>query len=342
MEKFKPCLTPNFPVGEYIDWNSILGRVSNWVVSEKLDGVRIELYMDDEPKTRSLKPFKSRHIKDMAKRYRDAVSEYYSGVILEAEIWAPGLTFEEIKSFVSAHDITSEKHIKRLRKEYGTKNWKFPGRTVEFMSTWPKDLKFYVFDCYDVHQPNLNKLQRIKVYKQIVEETNCDLLVPIKQVRSNNLLYIKNWYNKVVENGGEGLMLVKGNSRYKFGRYTLKQNMAYKMKDNKKEFEAEILDVMEGTVVMDDVPKTINELGYSRTSQSIFDRVPSGKAKGLLCKVKIGNYYVAQTVSLAGFDDRDKERLLNNKEEWIGKKITVVGMKPTIPHGKVRGCFYVR
>ena len=341
MNNFRPCLTPNFPVGEYTDWRRLLGRVSNWVISEKLDGVRIELFSDKIVKTRALKHFRSKKINEMGVKFRQSMSNY-PDILLEAEIWSPELTFEEIKSFVAAEDITSLKHRKKLESELRRGEWKFPGRDIEFMTTWPDSLKFYVFDSYNKHKPNLNKLQRIQLYKEIIADVDNDDLIPIKHIRANSLNYINNWYYRVLEQGGEGLMIVKGSAPYKFGRFTVKQHYAYKMKDNNKPYNAVILGVEEGTIVDSDVPTGINELGYSTTSQSIFDRMPSGKAKGLKCKVRVEGKMVTQIVSLSGFNDRDKVNMLNNDKDWIDKTITIVGMKPTKIGGKVRSAFYVK
>ena len=34
------------------------------------------------------------------------------------------------------------------QEEYDVEVWTYPGRNVEFLTTWPEDLKFYAFDYY--------------------------------------------------------------------------------------------------------------------------------------------------------------------------------------------------
>jgi len=98
-------------------------------------------------------------------------------------------------------------------------------------------------------------------------------------------------------NGGEGLVVMRKDSKYKHGRYSLKSGQGYKVKDSNKEFEGTVIGIEEGTVSKEGSVKTLNNFGRSKTSQLKGDREPSGMCKGLLVKLDNGNEL---TVSLNG------------------------------------------
>ena len=97
------------------------------------------------------------------------------------------------------------------------------------------------------------------------------------------------------------------------------------MKEDKNEYDGEILDIFEGTVAREDAPKTVNELGRSVTSKLQEDREPSGLAKGILTTYN----GFELTVSLEGFDHDELREFLANKKDYIGKWIKYTGMAPT-------------
>jgi hypothetical protein len=189
----------------------------------------------------------------------------------------------------------------------------------------------------DTSQPFVERYEQLKT---ITTRLDSRLFKYITQTEVLSIDQTISMCESIIEAGGEGLMLKNANSRYKFGRSTEKERSAFKMKDEFNKYTAIIADVLEGTVVDPLADTSINELGYSVTSKLKEDRLPSGKAKNLLCIIDMGGYSVTQKVSLSGFNDQDKIRMLHNKRSWILKKIEVEGMKPTIEKGKVRGAFY--
>jgi hypothetical protein len=52
--KFKPQLLPNDKAGEAVDWEARIQNPTDWLLSLKYDGARVELLEDGTVKGRSL------------------------------------------------------------------------------------------------------------------------------------------------------------------------------------------------------------------------------------------------------------------------------------------------
>jgi len=334
IEYFKPQLNPNNKSGEDIDWDERLGEnKTDWLASIKLDGIRgIFDTRNNTIKSRSLTPIRSVEIQNWFWQL-EATTEL--PLIVEGELWGKDLTIEEIKHFVMSKDVTTRKSIMKLKREFGTDKWKFPGRDVEFMSTFPDTLKLYVFDCYV--DGTKTKEERYETYKKAVEELNHPKIKAITQREVESLETLMADYNQVVLNGGEGMMLVKKSSLYKFGRHTIRQKESFKMKDDNIKFRGVILDVLEGTNVDPDAEITFNKLGRSVTSKRLEDRIPNGRAKGFLVRMNDGREL---TVSLKNIDNYGKSLLLEYKANVILKDITFTGMRPTKVGGMPRHAIF--
>lgn len=303
MLEFKPQNTINNKSGVEPDWETRAEKPKEWLVSEKLEGVRIEIFVKTrEAKTRQLKSIRNEYIQQVVDEI--CANPFISGkdMVLEGEIYAGVGTFDELKGWVS-------------KKGY-----------VE-PTTNLNDWSIYLFDSFtERSQPKLQRFLRAKI---IAINTDHSRLKYIPQYRFASLDVIKDKYNTIIEAGGEGIMLVKANSAYKFGRSTEKECFSFKMKDDQRQYSAIIYDVLEGDVVDPDAEKTINELGGSVTSKLQEDRIPSGRAGRLLCIVDIDGNKIKQKVSLSGFNNIDKKAMLMYKNIWIGMKITIHGKKPT-------------
>ena len=325
---------PNNPAGVQMDWENLLSdTIQNYFCSIKEDGARVELEYATPAKGRSLKVIKNVHIQRMHKEMQDSIGRYNG--IIEAEFYAPGMTFSEIMHFFKTEDIESEKtknkYQKIWHKTMGSPKlgWPYPGRDIEFLTTWPEDLKFYAFDYY-LHD-YMTKEERLAMLSEMVQDAESEHLTFITQQRVANLDMMYHLYDQAKMQESEGLVLIHKDSPYKRGRHTLKSKMAYKIKEDNLPFDGIIIEVVESTVAREGSEKTVNELGRSVTSKLKEDRVPSGMAKGFLVAMEDGNEL---TVSLKGFDHPARIEMLNNPSEWVGETIRFTGMAPV----KVGGC----
>tara|TARA_R110000851_G_scaffold160786_1_gene304082 strand:+ start:8436 stop:9551 length:1116 start_codon:yes stop_codon:yes gene_type:complete len=342
---FKPMLAANFGVGVEPDWNLLLNKPKEWLISEKLDGIRIGIWSGGKSTSRSLKPIDSVHIRHMAEATGKSMK--LRG-IMEAEIWSPNMNLEEIKHFCKSKDVTSAQSVSKYEKlwkktkgqakwvtdEKGTRNegWKYPGRDVAWATTWPTDLQFWVFDMFYQDMQDLGKEDRIKrlVPENFGKRTHLNVL---SHAKYDTLEEIKKDYDELIEKGGEGMMVVHKDQKYQFGRRSLLNGLVYKMKNDKVRYEAVITDLKEGTQSIEGTPKTHNELGRSKTSQLQEHREPSGICSAFLVEMDDGT---VTKVSLNGFTTPEKRELFAHKEVLIGTRIHFLGMPPSKEGGRPR------
>lgn len=366
---FKPNLIPNSDVANPIDLKAIIGdNVKDWVISFKKDGCRMEINSDMNASilSRSLEPVASIWLNNRYKASAEKCKEL--GMILEGEIYAHGWRFPEIVRIFKTEDITTDKKIRELQGDllkfnlkgtvdkpiwdkvavnFATQlnkegfkskfetNW--PGRTVEFMSTYSEDIKLWPFDCFFPDFPQMEYRERMgKLFGAFGlggELHEFRSLVNLSWWFNNEdsyLLPINTWeeledkYNYALEEGFEGLVLAKADRTYKMGRSTEKEATIFKMKEDKNEYDGIVLDILEGTVVKEGVERTTNELGRSVTSKLQEDREPSGIAKGILTEYE-GHQH---TVSFQGYSHEELREMLENKEQYIGKWFKYQGMVP--------------
>ncbi len=369
---FKPQLLPNNKAGEAIDWEKRIGNPQDWLYSNKLDGARIELYYTGTVKGRSLKDIPSIHIQQMGKDIIASMPSILSDTVIECEFFSPEMNFAEIMHFFRCEDVTSVKEEIKLQKLWNkTKGgtvgilnkvaypidqlvghdlqnatkWDFPGRTVKWLTTWHKSLKFYAFDCINVQLPLTVKLNRSLILEGYVREhiigyqgMQKDLMM-INQVSFDHIDNMYQAYDQAMLDGYEGLVLIHKNSSYKFGRHTINANVAFKIKDDNKEYDGLIIAVEEGTIAIEGSEKKINELGRSTTSKLKEDRTPSGMAKGLKVKMDDGK---TLTVSLKNFSHPDRIYMLREPLKWIGESIRFTGMAPVKKGGVPRHAHFTK
>jgi len=257
------------------------------LVSYKLDGIRC-IFKDGQMYSRALKQFPNIQLKN---RFKDVI--YWTkeqDVILDGELLAKSITFNELSGLT-----------RQLNKEL------------------PNDLHFYCFDAITNENFNQTFLNR----KKELDRTGVDYLKHVKilqQISVNSSGEIDAIYEKALNWGCDGLILRDPNGRYKFGRGTIKEGLIYKMKPFQT-FDSKIIDVLQGTIVNPKAEKTINELGYSRTSKLKEDRLPSGRASDFVVKYDGKEL----KISIAMTQD-EKEEVWRNKEKYMGKMIEYKGM----------------
>lgn len=367
---FKPNLIPNSKTTNPIDIPTILkklGRsIGDYIISFKKDGCRIEI--ENDIKTRSMKPVESTWIRERYAKLLEVCKE--NGIILEGEFYAHGMSFREICRFFKTTDVTDPKHVKKLEADCYKFNLKgtvtkpiwstvtgsaelltvfskghipkfeqdWPGRSVEWMSTYHEDLKIWPFDCVFVNYPETPYHLRMNWLIEHISNPN-GLLFEFRDILSTGSWFnvtpgkpsfktfeeVQTFYNNAVEDGWEGLVLAHRDRTYKNGRSTANSGEIFKMKEDKLEFDGEVLGISEGTVAIEGAPKTTNELGRSVTSKLAEHRKPSGMASG------IDSLYEGHpiNVSFEGYSHEELRDILENKDKYIGKWFHYTGMKKT-------------
>jgi len=223
-------------------------------------------------------------------------------------------------------------------------NWPFPGRDVEWATTWHPSLMFHIFNVVEINAVStfesrvLHMDQIMDVYSTKMGTLPWDM-IDIHQHSFNHIDELYQAYDQAIIDGYEGLVVRKRSALYKFGRHTLNSNNVYKLKNDDIEYDGIILSVEESTIVRAGAEKTINELGRSKTSQLKEDRIPSGMGKGFLVRMDDGREL---TVSLKDFNHSERRHLLAHPEEYIGQTIRFTGMAPVKPGGVPRHAHYTK
>lgn len=331
---FKPMLIPN-DKGKEVDWSSRIKNPKDWLVMPKRDGARVEI-SEDYLKGRSLKLLKNKQMLRMARYIQKGIVG--KDIILEAEFYSHEMTFPEIMHFFKTEDVTSqktkEKYEKLWKKTNGDseKGWTYPGRSVEWLTSWHDSLKFHVFDIHDLIDNELSAVHRLaKAYIYVGDYLSIEL-GPFETF--STIDDILDYYNKCIDDGYEGLVLMHKHKTYKCGRATLNDNIIYKMKEDNLEFDGKIIDLIQATVVDANVPTTKNELGRTVTSKKKNDRILIEAVSGFLVEMDDGKQL---TVSLRGWNDEAKQKAWKEgvavyKNRWL--KFT--GMKPVKEGGVPR------
>jgi len=337
MKNFKPNLIPNAPkdgsFGEQelralIEKN---GGASQYIINRKKDGVRMVLGVGDYVLSRSLKAPGSDRVVERFQELNDACRD--AGIVLEGEFYMHGPKFNVINSFFANTDVARYEYKKKIEKlkEKNPKKFKedFGGYGIEFLTTFHQNLCCWIFDGYVKGSEHKGYRDRmLEIFKVLETKVPVSAMMHIVLPcwrEFDSFEQIQSFYDKAIEDGWEGLVLTHMDHSYKYGRSSIKQGTLLKMKDDKKEWDGVVLDVIEGTQIKEGVERTTNELGRSVTSKKKDDREPSGKAKGFLIEFEDKGQFI---VNLRGFDDDDKKELLENKEQYIGRHFRYNGMSP--------------
>lgn len=339
MSKFKPNLIPNNPKDGSFDLEKALnknGGCENYYALLKKDGARLEV-IDEKLLTRSLKEPSSDLVKD---KFEGLVALCHDlKIVLEGEFYAHGFKFNAIMRFFSKSDVTTTKYRQELEKEF-TKNpdqfaKDYDGNSIEFLTQFHDELKFWLFDGYVLDRPDLvgyaERMEEIlSRLDQNLENLTLNHVVLPEFLFFDNVETLNDLFQLSLSEGYEGLVLVHKDHKYKFGRNTLNEGTLLKMKNDGLEYDGIVLDIEEATKVKEGVEKTTNELGRSVTSKKKGDREASGIAKGLVTAFydDNGNHVGNFPVSLRGFDNEQRKEMLKNKAEFIGKHFKYTGMMP--------------
>jgi DNA ligase-1 len=286
MKTFKPQLAPN----EKVDLSTLKYSL---LASTKLDGIRCIL-KEGEILSRSLKQIQCKQLRERLEPLRKFSEE--NNVIFDGEIYSPKLNFQEITHFTMTKDLSDEE--------------------------LPDHLRFYCFDMLDkLNDPfeiRNDKMEGIiGLYNQIA--------YPVEQREVNSAKEVETYFEEVLKDGYEGLILRDPESLYKCGRGTIKEGIIFKVKPFL-EIDAQVIGVVQATEVNADAEKTINELNRSVTSKKKNDRHVIEKASAVIVDYKGQSLKV--TLALT---DEEKIEVWKNREFYIGRwieyKYLAVGMK---------------
>jgi DNA ligase-1 len=186
------------------------------------------------------------------------------------------------------------------------------------------DFTYWVFDYYDEQHPDRTYLERIEALKSL--DGLSDRIVLVLPVRVDSAEELRTLVSGWVDEGYEGGMVRTGDSPYKFGRATLKQNWIMKIKEFVDE-EAEVIDTYEW-MHNDNEAKT-NELGRTERSSHKENLRPSGMLGGFV--LRSDKWQDFRCGSMLGVTHEERKALWERRDELVGELVKFKYQ----PHGSV-------
>lgn len=157
-------------------YNENKNNINNWLMSEKLDGVRAywngkELISKSDKKFNTPKWF----IKDFPPFH------------IDGELWIKRNNFEKVISIVNKKNPTQE---------------------------WSN----LTYNIFDVPNDKIGLLKRLDILKDYLKNKPNKYIKIIKQIRCKDKKELNEFLNKIVKNGGEGVVIRKPNQKYFYKR----------------------------------------------------------------------------------------------------------------------------
>lgn len=241
-------------------------------VTPKLDGIRC-LFKNGVALSRTLKPIPNKHIQKWAAFWGDEL-EGMDGELIVGNPTSPTV-YRDTNSFVMAHDKVGEfffYHFDWWNKTNST-------YTDRYCNTYIADVP-----------PN---------YRKVIEYT------------ASTKEELLNYEEVCLEKGYEGVILRNPKGVYKYGRCTLKEANAFKLK-RFEDAEAVIIGFEEE--MHNGNTAEVNELGRTKRSTALSGMSGKGTLGAFICKTtdniefKVGS----------GFDAADRENFWKNRSDLLG------------------------
>lgn len=246
------------------------------IASVKCDGIRA-IIKDGVVYSRTMKPIPSEEVQ---KKFGKLEYEGLDGELVYGDLYAPD-AFNKSTSFCMSKKVPA--------------------------GLDPDKITFYAFD----YVTDLPYKDRIVCVAAKSEGVGIRMLAQ-RWVRTPQEL--KDFQTKVLEAGGEGVMIRSPEGRYKQGRSTLKEGILLKLKLFSDD-EATIVGFEEKMHNTNEA--TVDELGYTERSTKKDGMVPAGTLGALVVESeKWGRFNIG-----TGFDDALRKEIWNNRSGWLGQLV---------------------
>ncbi len=192
--------------------------------------------------------------------------------------------------------------------------------------------KIYIFGLFDSNNPNMVFSDRYKVLKNLNNVFNDEKIKLVEQVRVFNKKEAEEYYNKCLDDGYEGSVIMDGDNIHKFGRLTIKSNQGFKLKPKRPD-DLKIIAVNERMINLNE--SEIDERGYKFKKSSVNNRIGSGIAGTFTCLLDNG---LETKITING-TELFRKKIWENRNDYIGRYAVVesmdYGVKDRIRHAKL-------
>jgi ATP-dependent DNA ligase len=302
-EYFSPMLLPNNPDSDEnllsggLDFSNL--KSDMYMESFKLDGVRAEVGWG-HILTRDMHEFTNIHINKYFEELIDLCEA--NKICVEGELYSKTVPFDKLSGILRSKD-----------------------------KPLPDDLTLYGFDCVNLFQSAKDEMFHSRYDRLRGIQAEHFIGLSHSFVKKEDIL--KSFEDAILL-GYEGLVLINPYSRYKKGRVTLNENIAFKMK-KLQSTECMIIGVIEE--MENNSVSYKDNLGKSKKHKKKEDLVPSGRAGAFNVVTKDNK---EQKISLSSMTIPEKRHIFLHKSQYMGRWIEVVGMESST--GKVRIPSFVR
>lgn len=249
-------------------------------VSPKLDGIRV-LILDGKAVTRNLKPVPNRYIRETLEAHADVLNNF------DGEIVVGGATAKDCFNKTSSAVMSFE----------GEPNF-----------------TYYVFDRV-AEGSYVDRWDYGASMDDLYENNLPEFVIPIAQLRVENMIELDFYEELFVSKGYEGVMTRSPEGHYKFGRSTAKEQILLKIK-RFSDAEAVIVDFDER--LHNGNEAITNALGHTERSSHKDNMVPMGTLGALV--VKCDDFEDTFKIG-TGFDDETRKQIWDNRESYLGKLV---------------------
>ena len=246
------------------------------IVSVKCDGI-MAIIKDGVVYSRTMKPIPSEEVQ---RKFGKAEYDGLDGELVYGDLYAPD-AFNKSTSFCMSKKVPE-----------GLES---------------SEIAFYAFDVVQDGKYEERILQ-------VVGKASGEGMTSLSQHWMYTPEELKDFQTKVLESGGEGVMIRSPKGKYKQGRSTLKEGILLKLKLFSDDeaivvgFEEKMHNTNEATV---------DELGYTERSTKKDGMVAAGTLGALVVESeKWGRFNIG-----TGFDDALRKEIWNNRSEWLGKLV---------------------
>ena len=173
-----------------------------------------------------------------------------------------------------------------------------------------KEIPNITYHIFDLVNETMTAKQRYNELLKLKLPSWCKI---VQQMEITDYFSMESLEKDALDNGYEGLILKGSMSLYKFGRGTLKEKCAIKVK-RFDDAEATIIGFEEkyhNTNV-----KEQDELGFSKRASCLSGLVPAGTLGSL--KVQLLNSDIVFRIG-SGFNDEQRKEIWNNKDQYLNR-----------------------
>lgn len=107
-------------------------------------------------------------------------------------------------------------------------------------------LQYYVFDCFDVGQPDMGFEDRFELLKKFVDSSKTDIIVLNETIKSETATEADRYYKKVISHGYEGVIYKSSSRPYEFDFNKEKRSSWYLKRKKQDDAEYPIVGFAQG------------------------------------------------------------------------------------------------